>query len=54
MVKVIKNNLCTQEELDNVKSYVFGKWNNGTGMKDAEKRSGKTSDLNKLVIIIIF
>ena len=50
MVKVIKNNLCTQEELDNVKSYVFGKWNNGTGMKDAEKRSGKTSDLNKLVI----
>ena len=50
MVKVIKNNQCTQEELDNVKSYVYSKWNNGTGMKEAEKRSGKTSDLNKLVI----
>jgi hypothetical protein len=50
MVKVIKNNLCTSEELDKVKSYVFSKWNNGTGMKDAEKRSGKTSELNKLVI----
>lgn len=51
MVKVIKNNTCDDTELNNVKSYVFGKWNNGTGMKEAEKRGGKVSDLNEMVIL---
>jgi len=51
MVKVIKNNTCDVLELNNVKSYVFGKWNNGTGMKEAEKRGGKVSDLNEMIIL---
>jgi hypothetical protein len=51
MVKVIKNNSCDILELNNVKSYVFGKWNNGTGMKEAEKRGGRVSHLNEMVIL---
>jgi hypothetical protein len=51
MVKVIKNNTCDKTELNNVKSYIFGKWNNGTGMKDAEKRGGNVSDLNEMIIV---
>lgn len=49
-IKVIKNNTCNDVELNNIKSYVFGKWNNGSGMKEAEKRGGKVSDLNDMVI----
>lgn len=45
-VKVILNNNLDENELRNLKSYVFKKWNNGTSLSPAEKRGAFPSDLN--------
>jgi hypothetical protein len=45
-VKVILNNNLDDNELRNLKSYVFKKWNNGTALSPAEKRGAFPSDLN--------
>lgn len=45
-VKVIKNINLGENELRNLKSYVFRKWNNGKAVNSAEKRGSFPSDLN--------
>ena len=45
-VKVIINNNLDENELRNLSSYVFKKWNNGTALSPAEKRGAFPSDLN--------
>lgn len=49
-VKVIKNTGLDENELRNLKSYVFKKWNNGKALNSAEKRGSFPSDLNISII----
>jgi hypothetical protein len=49
-VKVIKNTSLDDNELRNLKSYVFKKWNNGKALNAAEKRGSFPSDLNINII----
>jgi hypothetical protein len=49
-VKIIVNMKLDEEELRNLKSYVFKKWNNGTALSEAEKRGAFPSDLNINVV----
>lgn len=49
-VKVIRNVNLEENELRNLKSYVFKKWNNGKALNAAEKRGSFPSDLNIQII----
>jgi hypothetical protein len=49
-IKPIVNYGCNESELDEVKSYIFRKWNNGSNVNAAEKRAAIPSDLNNMVI----
>ena len=49
-VKVIQDINMDEQELRNLKSYVFRKWNNGKSVNAAEKRGSFPSDLNILLV----
>lgn len=49
-VKVIQDINMNEQELRNLKSYVFRKWNNGKSVNAAEKRGSFPSDLNIFLV----
>jgi len=49
-IKPIVNYGCNESELNDVKSYIFRKWNNGSSIKSREKRAAIPSDMNSMVI----